>query len=75
MLPAIEQRFGCRGTGRRGVFGKISGGYGAIARTHCVTPSFGRPQSVIPRNPAFLWRQKPYVLAHPPHAEGHFLLE
>jgi len=30
MLPAIEQRFGCGGTGRRGVFGKSSGGYGAI---------------------------------------------
>src|ERR1700746_2383341 len=28
MLPAIEQRFGCGGTGRRGVFGKSSGGYG-----------------------------------------------
>jgi hypothetical protein len=26
MLPAIEQRFGCGGTGRRGVFGKSSGG-------------------------------------------------
>jgi enterochelin esterase-like enzyme len=30
MLPAIEQRFGCGGPGRRGVFGKSSGGYGAI---------------------------------------------
>src|SRR5258705_5088166 len=30
MLPAIEQRFGCGGNGRRGVFGKSSGGYGAI---------------------------------------------
>jgi len=26
MPPAIEQRFGCGGTGRRGVFGKSSGG-------------------------------------------------
>ncbi len=26
MLPAIEQRFGCGGAGRRGVFGKSSGG-------------------------------------------------
>src|SRR5207237_1723043 len=36
MLPAIEQRFKCGGTGRRGVFGKSSGGYGAIthARRH-----------------------------------------
>src|SRR5262249_26379940 len=30
MLPAIEGRFGCGGTGRRGIFGKSSGGYGAI---------------------------------------------
>src|SRR5712672_1196336 len=30
MLPAIEQRFGRGGTGRRGVFGKSSGGYVAI---------------------------------------------
>ena len=34
MLPAIEQRFGCGGNGRRGVFGKSSGGYGAI--THAL---------------------------------------
>src|SRR3954471_8716054 len=34
MLPAIEQRFGCGGLGRRGVFGKSSGGYGAI--THAL---------------------------------------
>src|SRR5258708_30825009 len=26
MLPAIEERFKCGGTGRRGVFGKSSGG-------------------------------------------------
>jgi S-formylglutathione hydrolase FrmB len=30
MVPAIENRFGCGGDGRRGVFGKSSGGYGAI---------------------------------------------
>jgi S-formylglutathione hydrolase FrmB len=30
MLPSIEQRLGCGGDGRRGVFGKSSGGYGAI---------------------------------------------
>lgn len=34
MLPAIEHRFGCGGHGRRGVFGKSSGGYGAI--THAL---------------------------------------
>jgi S-formylglutathione hydrolase FrmB len=32
MLPLVEQRFGCGGTGRRGVFGKSSGGYGAITQ-------------------------------------------
>ena len=30
MLPVVEERFGCGGRGRRGVFGKSSGGYGAI---------------------------------------------
>jgi S-formylglutathione hydrolase FrmB len=30
MLPAIEQRFACGGEGRRGVFGKSSGGYGSL---------------------------------------------
>jgi len=30
MLPAVEARFSCGGMGRRGVFGKSSGGYGAI---------------------------------------------
>jgi len=30
IVPAVEQRFRCGGAGRRGVFGKSSGGYGAI---------------------------------------------
>jgi S-formylglutathione hydrolase FrmB len=30
MLPAVEREFRCGGEGRRGVFGKSSGGYGAI---------------------------------------------
>lgn len=29
MLPAVERQFGCGGDGRRGVFGKSSGGFGA----------------------------------------------
>ena len=37
MLPAIEQRFKCGGNGRRGVFGKSSGGYGVI--THALRHS------------------------------------
>jgi S-formylglutathione hydrolase FrmB len=34
MLPAVETQFRCGGAGRRGVFGKSSGGYGAI--THAL---------------------------------------
>jgi S-formylglutathione hydrolase FrmB len=30
MLPAVESRFACGGASHRGVFGKSSGGYGAI---------------------------------------------
>jgi len=30
MVPEVEARFGCGGAGRRGVFGKSSGGYGAL---------------------------------------------
>ena len=30
MVPRVEHDFGCGGTGRRGVFGKSSGGYGSI---------------------------------------------
>ena len=37
MLPAIERRYRCGGPGRRGVFGKSSGGYGAI--THALRHS------------------------------------
>ena len=29
-VPFVEQKFGCGGAGRRGVFGKSSGGYGAM---------------------------------------------
>jgi S-formylglutathione hydrolase FrmB len=37
VLPVIELRFKCGGTGRRGVFGKSSGGYGAL--THALRHS------------------------------------
>lgn len=30
MVPLVEQHFGCGGAGRRGIFGKSSGGYGAL---------------------------------------------
>jgi enterochelin esterase-like enzyme len=32
MLPFVEKRFGCGGEGRRAVFGKSSGGYGAMVQ-------------------------------------------
>lgn len=31
VVPFVEQKFSCGGDGRRGVFGKSSGGYGSIA--------------------------------------------
>lgn len=30
LVPAVEARFGCGGPGRRGLFGKSSGGYGSL---------------------------------------------
>ena len=30
IVPAVEARFGCGGSGKRGLFGRSSGGYGAI---------------------------------------------
>ena len=30
-MPFVERKFGCGGTGKRGCFGKSSGGYGAMA--------------------------------------------
>ncbi len=30
-VPFVERKFGCGGAGRRGIFGKSSGGYGSIA--------------------------------------------
>ena len=38
-VPAVERKFGCGGPGRRGVFGKSSGGYGAIAHA-LIHPDF-----------------------------------
>lgn len=34
VLPFVEGRFGCGGTGRRAIFGKSSGGYGALAHAY-----------------------------------------
>ena len=42
MLPAIEQRFKCGGSGRRGVFGKSLADM-ARSHTRCATPTSGGP--------------------------------
>lgn len=34
VVPTVETRFGCGGVGRRGCFGKSSGGYGALWLAH-----------------------------------------
>ena len=64
MLPAIEARFHCGGNGRRGVFGKSSGGYGALthALRHadvwsaaaCHSGDMGFEQCYLPDMPAVL---------------------
>jgi poly(3-hydroxybutyrate) depolymerase len=64
MLPAIEQRFGCGGSGRRGVFGKSSGGYGAVthalrhsdiwAAAACHSGDMGFELCYLPDTPAVL---------------------
>ena len=69
MLPAIETRFGCGGAGRRGVFGKSSGGYGAIihAMRHadiwsaaaCHSGDMGFELCYLPDMPAVLRALKP----------------
>ncbi|MBC5768584.1 alpha/beta hydrolase [Ramlibacter albus] len=38
-VPAVEATFGCGGAGRRGIFGKSSGGYGAMVHA-LLHPSF-----------------------------------
>ncbi len=64
MLPAVETRFGCGGIGRRGIFGKSSGGYGAIthalrhadiwAAASCHSGDMGFELCYLPDMPAVL---------------------
>ncbi len=64
MLPAIERRFRCGGVGRRGIFGKSSGGYGAIthalrhadiwAAASCHSGDMGFELCYLPDMPAVL---------------------
>jgi len=64
MVPWLEGRFGCGGSGRRGVFGKSSGGYGAIihamkrpdvwAAAACHSGDMGFEWGYLPEMPAVL---------------------
>ncbi len=64
MLPLVEGRFGCGGGGRRGLFGKSSGGYGAIvhalrradcwAAAACHSGDMGFELCYLPEMPAIL---------------------
>jgi enterochelin esterase-like enzyme len=63
-VPYVEQLFSCGGTGKRGVFGKSSGGYGAIVHallhsdfwsaSACHSGDMGFPLMYIPEFPAVL---------------------
>jgi len=63
-VPFVEQRFGCGGAGRRGVFGKSSGGYGAMVQAllhpdfwsaaACHSGDMGFPLMYIPEFPTVL---------------------
>src|SRR5438477_9399094 len=48
MLPAIEQRFGCGGPGRRGVFSVKAPAAMARLRTRCAIATSDRPRPAIP---------------------------
>ena len=41
-VPFVEEKFGCGGAGRRGCFGKSSGGYGAMVARHAAPGFLGR---------------------------------
>ena len=46
-VPLVEKKFGCGGTGKRGVFGKSSGGYGAMVHA-LLHPDFWARRRRIP---------------------------
>ena len=64
VVPLVERRFGCGGAGKRGVFGKSSGGYGAIihamrradvwAAAACHSGDMGFELCYLPEFPATL---------------------
>lgn len=47
MVPFVEQAYGCGGEGRRGLFGRSSGGYGAIMHA-LMYPDFWSAAACIP---------------------------
>jgi enterochelin esterase-like enzyme len=63
-VPLVEGQFSCGGTGRRGVFGKSSGGYGAMvhgllypqfwAAVACHSGDIGFDQAFLPEFPNLL---------------------
>ena len=69
-VPFIEARLNCGGTGRRGLFGKSSGGYGAIAHAllypdfwsgaACHSGDMGFEWAYLPEMPSLLRALKPH---------------
>jgi enterochelin esterase-like enzyme len=53
-VPFVEQKFGCGGAGKRGCFGKSSGGYGAIAHA-LLHPDFWAAAASHSGDMAFEW--------------------
>jgi enterochelin esterase-like enzyme len=70
MVPFVERKFACGGTGRRGLFGKSSGGYGAIAHAllypefwagaACHSGDMGFEWAYLPEMPGMLRALKPF---------------
>ncbi|QJE74575.1 enterochelin esterase [Aerophototrophica crusticola] len=54
MVPFVERQFGCGGPGRRGIFGKSSGGYGAMAHA-LLRPDFWAAAACHSGDVAFEW--------------------
>ena len=69
-VPFVERTYGCGGAGKRGLFGKSSGGYGAIAHAllypdfwagaACHSGDMGFEWAYLPEMPAMLRALKPF---------------
>ncbi|MEQ1756542.1 MAG: alpha/beta hydrolase-fold protein [Micropepsaceae bacterium] len=57
-VPLVERQFKCGGTGRRGLFGKSSGGYGAIAHA-LLYPDFWSAAACHSGDMGFEWAYLP----------------